>query len=314
MDLTLIIVIIILIIIAIVVYSSWNKTQIVLSNLKSGTVATTITSSTLPTNSASSNYAYSIWFYVTNWQYRLTEKKVILTRTDGTNFNPEISFSPYENNINVSVSTYPLSQDTSLIAPPVAPAVAPAVAPPVAPPVAPAVVPAPSSASGTMNSTSAPVPGSMYSPPSNAISSIYDSTIGSLSSSISGFQNQDPSASATTQSCLIRNFPIQKWSNLIISLNGRTMDIYLDGKLVRTCILPGVAINNPDADVSITPDGGFAGWTSNLQYFANTLNPQEAYNIYKKGYSAGGLGGIFDKYKVKVSYLVNNEEANSFEF
>ena len=306
MDLTLIIVIIILIIIAIVVYSSWNKTQIVLSNLKSGTVATTITSSTLPTNSASSNYAYSIWFYVTNWQYRLTEKKVILTRTDGTNFNPEISFSPYENNINVSVSTYPLSQDTSLIAP--------AVAPPVAPPVAPAVVPAPSSASGTMNSTSAPVPGSMYSPPSNAISSIYDSTIGSLSSSISGFQNQDPSASATTQSCLIRNFPIQKWSNLIISLNGRTMDIYLDGKLVRTCILPGVAINNPDADVSITPDGGFAGWTSNLQYFANTLNPQEAYNIYKKGYSAGGLGGIFDKYKVKVSYLVNNEEANSFEF
>ena len=36
-------------------------------------------------------------------------------------------------------------------------------------------------------------------------------------------------------------------------------------------------------------------------------------NIYKKGYGGGGLGGMMDKYKVKVSYLVDNKEKSSFE-
>ena len=34
---------------------------------------------------------------------------------------------------------------------------------------------------------------------------------------------------------------MQKWVNLIISVYGRTLDIYLDGKLTQTCVLPGPA-------------------------------------------------------------------------
>jgi len=119
--------------------------------------------------------------------------------------------------------------------------------------------------------------------------------------------------SSTNHDCVIRNFPLQKWVNLIVSLNSRTLDIYLDGKLVRTCVLPGVAKINPHADIHITPGGGFAGHTSNLQYFANPLNPQEAYNIYKSGYSSLGVGAFLEKYKIKVSYLVNNNEEGSLE-
>ena len=121
------------------------------------------------------------------------------------------------------------------------------------------------------------------------------------------------SDNSTIHNCLVNNFPLQKWVNLIVSLNGRALDIYLDGKLVRTCILPGVARISPDADIDITPNGGLNGWTSNLQYWANPLNPQEAYNVYKQGYGQGGLGGIFEKYKIKISYLVNNAEKSSFE-
>ena len=91
------------------------------------------------------------------------------------------------------------------------------------------------------------------------------------------------------------------------------LDVYIDGKLVRTCVLPGVAKIDSNADVYITPNGGFSGWTSNLQYFANPLNPQEAYNIYKKGYGSSGLSGIFDKYKIKIAYLVDNKEEGSIE-
>ena len=43
----------------------------------------------------------------------------------------------------------------------------------------------------------------------------------------------------TPNMCSIDNIPIQKWVNLMISVYSRTMDIYLDGKLVNSYILPG---------------------------------------------------------------------------
>jgi lipopolysaccharide/colanic/teichoic acid biosynthesis glycosyltransferase len=57
--------------------------------------------------------------------------------------------------------------------------------------------------------------------------------------------------------CGIANVPIQRWCNLLISAYGRTLDIYMDGKLVRTCVLPGVSKVDANAPVYITPMGGF---------------------------------------------------------
>ena len=49
-----------------------------------------------------------------------------------------------------------------------------------------------------------------------------------------------------------------------------------------------------------------------MQYWSNSLNPEEAYNIYKQGYGGSTLGSLFDKYKIKISYLVDNTEEGSF--
>jgi hypothetical protein len=83
---------------------------------------------------------------------------------------------------------------------------------------------------------------------------------------------------------VVRNFPLQKWVNMIISLYGRTLDIYIDGKLVQSDVLGGVARPCNNAPLEITNDGGFQGWTSNFKYWSHALNPQEAYNIYREGY------------------------------
>jgi hypothetical protein len=37
--------------------------------------------------------------------------------------------------------------------------------------------------------------------------------------------------------CTIRNVQLQKWINITMSAYGNTLDLYLDGKLVRTCIM-----------------------------------------------------------------------------
>lgn len=112
--------------------------------------------------------------------------------------------------------------------------------------------------------------------------------------------------------CGIANVPIQRWCNLFISVYGRTLDLYLDGKLVRTCVLPGVAKIDSSAPVYVTPMGGFSGWTSRFQYWPDASNPQKAWDIYKAGYGGSLLGSIFGKYTVKVSLMEGDSEDSSF--
>ena len=121
------------------------------------------------------------------------------------------------------------------------------------------------------------------------------------------------SAAPLIHQCTVANIPLQTWVNLIVSLYGRTLDLYLDGKLVRTCVLPGVAKVNPDTNILVTPAGGFNGWTTNFQYWPSASNPQEAYNIYKGGFGGSTLGNIFNKFRIKVSFLADNQERTSFE-
>ena len=51
-----------------------------------------------------------------------------------------------------------------------------------------------------------------------------------------------------------------------------------------------------------------------FQYFSKTLNPREVYEIYKLGPKGGfDLGGIFDRYKMKFSFMKDNLEVTGFE-
>lgn len=220
------------IIVLVIYYLIYKDSSSNLSGMNPANEEVTIDGTTLESNENSNNYAYSIWFYVSDWQTRLTDKKTLLTRAtnDGqNNSNPLIEFSPYQNDINITINT---TSDTT---------------------------------------------------------------------------TSNPST------CNIRNFPLQRWVNLIISLNGRTLDVYLDGKLIRTCILEGVPVQVGTSDILITPGGGFAGYTSKLKFFANPLNPQQAYNIYKEGPASSNLiSNLYDKYKIQVTYLVDNVEEGSF--
>ena len=236
-----ILIVLLIIVIIFIVLRFTSTGSNVLSKCHSGQKATEITPDKLGGNSNSNNYAYSIWFYLADWSYRLGDTKTLFSRgaysTMSSQVNPLVTFDSYQNNITISTTTY---RDQ----------------------------PPPGGGGAVMPSTS-------------------------------------------NSECTIQNFPIQKWVNLIVSLNSRTLDIYLDGKLVRTCILPGTAKISPSSSVYVTPDGGFDGWTSNFQYFSNPLNPHEAYAIYKEGSKCGGMGSFFDKYSLRLTYLVNNVAQNS---
>jgi hypothetical protein len=220
-----------------------------LQNIQNGKTASTITASSLATNGdnvPSSNFAYSVWFYINNWNYRYGEDKVIFGRMgamsgdgkgavkgiNGLDPCPAVVLGAVENNISISLGCYPGADQQ-------------------------------------------PVDG----------------------------------GNTIVHTCSVSNVPIQKWVNLVVSVYGRSLDVYIDGKLVRTCLLPGVASVNNNANIYVTPLGGFEGWTSKLQYYPDSLNPQEVWNIYNRGYSS--WTNMFNSYQVQVSLVENGTTQSS---
>uniref|UniRef100_A0A6C0C447 LamG-like jellyroll fold domain-containing protein n=1 Tax=viral metagenome TaxID=1070528 RepID=A0A6C0C447_9ZZZZ len=123
------------------------------------------------------------------------------------------------------------------------------------------------------------------------------------------------SGAPTTAQCSIENVPLQTWTNLIMTLNGNALDCYLDGKLVRTCLMPGVPNVSNAGTLVLTPNNqSFQGYTGNFQYFKRAVNPREAYSIYKEGYGGSNwLSNMFNKYRIKLAFMKDNQEVNSLE-
>jgi hypothetical protein len=132
-----------------------------------------------------------------------------------------------------------------------------------------------------------------------------------------------------TAPCTIRNVQLQKWINLTMSVYGNTVDLYLDGKLVRTCIMKtlpaslksgenvyvggGYTMAAPPAAPAITPqDGNLQGYLSNVVYKAEYFTPEEAWSIYSDGYSGAGMFDFLHSYKLNFSLTNNNQTVGQF--
>lgn len=112
--------------------------------------------------------------------------------------------------------------------------------------------------------------------------------------------------------CAVSNIPIQRWVNLSISVYGRTLDVYLNGKLVKTCVMPGIAKIDNKTDLSLTPNGGFEGWTSKFAFYPMPMNPQDAWDIYAKGPT--GAFSSLSAYQVQLAMLHNGQTVSSASF
>ena len=125
--------------------------------------------------------------------------------------------------------------------------------------------------------------------------------------------------------CTIRNVQLQKWINLTMSVYGNTLDLYLDGKLVRTCImktLPTHLSSGENVYIGggytskgsvITPqDGDLNGYISNVVYKNNYFTPEEAWSIYSDGYSGAGMINFINSYKLVFGITHNNQTIGQF--
>jgi hypothetical protein len=75
------------------------------------------------------------------------------------------------------------------------------------------------------------------------------------------------------------NVLLQKWNNIIIQFNGGTLDIFLNGELVKSSIevIPYMSFDT----LTIGSDGGVNGGICNVVYYKNPLAIANIYYIYR---------------------------------
>ena len=93
-----------------------------------------------------------------------------------------------------------------------------------------------------------------------------------------------PGADTTGDSftCSVENVPLQSWFSLSVTVFQRNMDIYINGRLVKSCVLPGVP-KPAVGDIIIADNGGFSGSICNLNWYNAMLAPEDCKMFHAKG-------------------------------
>ena len=112
--------------------------------------------------------------------------------------------------------------------------------------------------------------------------SLFPTDPNSVQSSTPAPANQGGSATGDSFTCNVENIPLQAWFSVSITVFQRNLDVYINGKLVKSCILPGVP--RPIAgDIQIGPSGGFSGSVCDVMSYAKMLVPNDATAFYTAG-------------------------------
>jgi hypothetical protein len=107
-------------------------------------------------------------------------------------------------------------------------------------------------------------------------------TDNSLDVAVSIYTDPGDTSSTDTYTCTVENVPLQTWFAVSVAVFQRNLDVYINGKLVKSCVLPGVP--RPAAgDIVIGDALGFSGSVCNVHAYPNMITPSDASAFFSAG-------------------------------
>jgi hypothetical protein len=82
--------------------------------------------------------------------------------------------------------------------------------------------------------------------------------------------------------CEVSDVPLQTWFSVSLTVFDKNLDIYIDGKLVKSCLISGVP-KPCVGDIQISPKGGFSGYICDFYHYPRMLVPSDASTFYNAG-------------------------------
>ena len=207
----------------------------------------TITSDKLPALYEGGEFTISTWVYVNDWSYRRGNNKSILS-IEGANFDIiRIYLGSYKPSLSVRLHTKEAGN-------------------------------VPMNVTGNQSSSGSGS-GSIWAAQTTSESidkDTRDSTFNTLQSE-SGLLDGSPM-------CDLPEIELQRWVCITVAVNGKTVDVYYDGKLARSCVLPTFyKVDASGYSAKLLGYGGFGCQISNTAMYDVALNPEQVYKIYMAG-------------------------------
>jgi len=205
-------------------------------------------------------FTVSTWIYVSNWSYRGGKNKSII-RIGGNNFDTiRVYLGAHSPKLYVRLHT---KENTMVMG------------------------------SGAASGTSA----NASSASSASTSAVQPQNLDIGSRSLLDTLQTDSGLLDNLHTCDIPELPLQRWVNISIAVNGKTVDVYIDGKLSRSCVLSAPFRVDEGYNATVLEYGGFGGQIANTIMYDTALNPEEVYKNYMAGPEPiTTFGGLLSNY------------------
>jgi hypothetical protein len=102
----------------------------------------------------------------------------------------------------------------------------------------------------------------------------------------------------------VTDLPMAKWINIVIRVQDKNCDIYVNGRLVKRRIMTEVVKQNYD-DVHVSLNGGFSGYLSNLTYYNRSISITEIQDIISVGPNLKPVSKALDLTNSSPRFLSN---------
>ena len=92
-----------------------------------------------------------------------------------------------------------------------------------------------------------------------------------------------PCSDTTLPSCDVPQYDLQRWTHVAVVLSGKITDVYMNGKLARSCIGKSYYKVGANPQISVLKYKTFNGKLADLSTYTVALNPAQIYDAYTKG-------------------------------
>jgi hypothetical protein len=89
--------------------------------------------------------------------------------------------------------------------------------------------------------------------------------------------------SHTPEKILKKDIPLQKWVHIVVSLENRHLDLWLNGKLYNARHLKNLPKIFENKEALFCDNGGFAGYISRVYHYENPLTKGQIISLFRSG-------------------------------
>ena len=89
--------------------------------------------------------------------------------------------------------------------------------------------------------------------------------------------------STTPEKIIFKDFPLQKWNHIVINIDNRNIDLWVNGKLYRSKYLNNLPKIMDNKDTIISKNNGFSGFYSKIYFYKHILYKRKIKLLYEEG-------------------------------